>query len=121
MLQRCYYSKAYGAKWYQDIEVDPRWKSSFQAFLSDMGVKPEGYSLERLDSRRNYWAGNCIWLPMAEQQKNRSNSRMITYHCRTMCVADWAKDLGMSHNTLVMRLNRGWSVEKAFTTPLRGS
>ena len=120
MIQRCYYAKHvkfadYGGA---GIEVDPRWHT-FSNFLADMGEKPDGHSIERLDSRRNYWLGNCIWLPAQLQQKNRKNSRMVTYRFRTMCIRDWEKELGWKQNTLRGRLDRGWSVDKAMTTPIR--
>ena len=121
MMQRCYNKNTYGFKFYGllGIEVDPWWHS-FSNFLADMGEKPEKCSIERLNSKRNYWKGNCVWLVADQQQKNRSNSRMITYHLRTMCISDWEKELGFKPNTLRRRLDLGWSVEKAMTQPLRG-
>lgn len=119
MMQRCYYPKHvkfsdYGGK---GIEVDPRWHK-FANFLGDMGEKPEGHSIERLSNNRNYWIGNCIWLPRHLQQKNRKNSQMITWNFRTMCIADWERELGFRPNTLRCRLLRhGWSVERAMSTP----
>ena len=120
MIQRCYYLKHqkfadYGGS---GIEVDPRWHT-FSGFLADMGERPEGTSIERLDSRRNYWLGNCVWLPTHLQQKNRKNSRMVTYRLRTMCIRDWERELGWKPNTLRKRLNMGWSVEDAMARPLR--
>ena len=121
MMQRCYYAKHqkfadYGGA---GIEVDPRWHT-FANFLADMGDRPEDHSIERLDSRRNYWLGNCIWLPTHLQQKNRSNSNLITWRLQTMCLADWSKELGIKYSTLRQRIVvLKWPVEKAFTQPLR--
>ena len=122
MMQRCYYDKHqkfsdYGGA---GIEVDPRWHT-FSTFLADMGDRPEGTSIERLDSRRNYWLGNCIWLPAHLQQKNRKNSRMVTYRFKTLCISDWEKLLGWKPNALRKRLNLGWSVDDAMTRPFRCS
>jgi len=44
--------------------------SSFQQFYDDVGPKPEGYSIERIDNDRGYAPGNCKWIPFNHQQKN---------------------------------------------------
>ena len=120
MMERCHYAKhpKFGDYGGRGIEVDPRWHS-FENFLSDMGEKPDEHSIERLDSNRNYWLGNCIWLPQKLQQTNRRDTRLVTWRLRTMCIRDWEKELGWGYNTLRRRLNQGWSVERAFTQPLR--
>lgn len=47
------------------------------------------------------------------------NATMITYNGETVHIAEWARRLGIKQHTLAKRLNRyGWSVEKAFTTPV---
>jgi hypothetical protein len=120
MMQRCYYPSHYGYAYYggEGIEVCPRWRT-FSNFLADMGEKPEGMSLERVNCRRNYWAGNCIWVPKAQQQANRRNCHQITWNGRTMTIAAWERELGWRPNTLRCRLIRySWSLEKAMTTPV---
>ena len=121
MIQRCRNPRNDGYDRYggRGITFDPRW-DKFENFLSDMGERPEGYTLERLHTDRNYWRGNCIWLPAVLQQQNKVSNRLITWRLRTLCLQEWARRLGMSPKTLRKRLNIGWSVEKAFTTPIRG-
>jgi hypothetical protein len=58
---------AYGGR---GISVCERW-SSFENFLSDMGPRPEGYSIERNDVNGNYEQSNCKWIPYEDQYKNR--------------------------------------------------
>ena len=120
-MQRCYYQPHYGYAYYggRGIEVCPRWHT-FSNFLSDMGEVPDGMSLERLDTQRNYWIGNCIWTPKPKQQSNRRNCHQISWNGRTMTIAEWERYLNLRPNTLRCRLLRyRWSVEKAMTTPVK--
>ena len=73
MRRRCNNPKAdafrfYGAK---GITVCERWQNSFEAFLADMGERPEGKTLDRVDPYGNYEPGNCRWATRAEQMSNR--------------------------------------------------
>lgn len=60
------------AKYWGDrgITVCERW-SKFENFLADMGEKPPGLTIERLDVNGHYEPGNCAWIPQSEQPKNR--------------------------------------------------
>ena len=77
MRQRCNNPKATGYERYGGvgIKVDPRWDESFSAFLSDMGVKPPGTSLDRIDNFKNYSLKNCRWATPKQQANNRKNNR----------------------------------------------
>lgn len=60
-------------KWYgsKNITVCERWKNSFIDFLQDMGEKPFGYQLDRINSDGNYEPGNCRWATVKENNHNR--------------------------------------------------
>ena len=66
------YYYCYGGK---GIEYSPEW-STFEGFLKDMGECPEEYSIERLDINKNYCKENCIWLPLKEQARNTSKTKL---------------------------------------------
>lgn len=119
MLARCYHPSTnmfyrYGGR---GIEVCPEWRHSFDSFLRDMGIRPEGYCLGRLNHDRNYWRGNCCWQPDELKQRDTSQVRLLTLNGITLPMKTWAKRLQMNHQTIQKRLDRGWTVERALLTP----
>lgn len=101
------------------IKVCHEWEESFEAFFEDMGPRPDGCSIDRIDNSKGYCKKNCRWVSQAEQMRNTRQNRMITFNGTTQCLTDWAKDSGIRFHTLRQRLKDGWSVEMALTTPVR--
>jgi len=116
---RCYRKAApqypnYGGR---GIYMAEEWRTSFARFLADMGRRPPGGSLDRIDNKGPYAPGNCRWATAQEQHRNRRDSRWLTLGTVTLTASEWAERLDMLPNTLYERLRRGWSDEQALTTP----
>lgn len=73
MKDRCLREKATGYKNYggRGIAVCERWLGSFSQFVQDMGERPEGHTLDRIDNDGNYEPSNCKWSTSLEQNRNR--------------------------------------------------
>lgn len=55
------------------IDLDPRWRD-FGQFFADMGVRPEGMTLDRIDNDRGYWPENCRWADRSTQNRNKARA-----------------------------------------------
>ena len=105
---------AYGAR---GVTVCPRWLSSFETFLADMGERPSrDHTLDRYpDPRGNYEPGNVRWATRAEQLRNRTDNVRLTLDGRTMCAKDWAAELNVPAPTIYSRVVRGYSDAEALS------
>lgn len=93
-------------------------KSGFECFLADMGLRPSPHhTLDRRENDKGYEPGNCRWVTMKEQGRNRRNNRLITYRGETMCVSEAAERYGIPYFRLINRIARGWPVERAIEEP----
>jgi hypothetical protein len=119
MLRRCTTptNPSYPSYGGRGVKVCDRWKDSFENFLADMGPRPEGCSLDRIDNDGNYTPENCRWSTRREQNRNTQRTRMLTHPVTgvTRCLKDWARTLGITHSTLRERLARGWTLDRALT------
>lgn len=103
------------------IKVCKRW-DKFENFYADMGDRPEGHSLERIDRDRDYTPENCVWATPKEQAINRDTTHFLTANGQTLHLTEWARKLDIQPSAIRWRLENGWPVEKAVTaTPRKDS
>lgn len=123
MWKRCggLNGKGAGAKKYKNIVfVCDRWRS-FDNFISDMGLAPDGYSLDRKDNSKNYDRDNCRWSTAKTQTRNRTITKTVEYQGKIWFIQDLADFLGIRYDTLWRRLKAGWDVDSLGQKPNRGS
>lgn len=88
------------------ITVCERW-GDFAVFLADMGERPVGASIDRIDNSRGYEPGNCRWATATVQNRNRRTSIMVEHAGETLHLKEWASRIGVSYKTLWNRYRVG--------------
>lgn len=117
MRERCGNPKhqAYAGYGGRGITVCERWQS-FENFLSDMGERPYGLSLERRENNQGYSKDNCVWATRKQQSSNRRNNIMICWDDHVMTLKDASQHFGVPYKKAHARIkNLGWSVSDALT------
>lgn len=116
MMKRCYspgnkdfYN--YGAR---GITVCERWRGNFINFLSDMGLRPEGKTLDRIDSNKGYSPENCKWSTSSEQARNTRKVRWISLDGEHAPLSDHCKRYGTCNVTIEEKVAGGLTYEEAF-------
>lgn len=120
MRARCNNPKNAAYKWYGErgIKVCERW-NSFQAFVEDMGSRPDGMQIDRMDNDGDYEPSNCRWVTSKKNLRNTRRNRQMTAFGETKCMSEWLEDerCVVNKNTLKNRVFRGWPDEEAISTP----
>jgi hypothetical protein len=120
MIRRCTNPEAkdfaqYGGR---GIKVCERWLD-VRNFAEDMGEKPDGHSLDRINTHGDYCPENCRWATPAEQGANKRNNRMIEHEGQVLHMSEWCRRLGVKPSTVINRLNSGMDPSLALTMPLQ--
>jgi hypothetical protein len=120
VVSRCHKS----AKACLHISMYQPWVDDFTVFYSylieNLGPRPSGHSLDRINTWGNYEPGNVRWATARQQAQNTRRSRYITYKGETRVLSEWARLAGISPSALYGRVvQHGWPMEKAMTTPIR--
>lgn len=115
MKARCYDSSAISYKNYggRGITVCPEWINDFARFLKDMGERPEGTQIDRLDVNGNYTPENCRWATRKQDSRNRRTTRNLTIDGVTQTSVDWSEQLNVDLKLINNRLRRGYSDKEA--------
>ena len=126
MLHRCYKpnNKRYRNYGLRGIKVCDEWLSDFNSFR-DWALS-NGYSesltLDRINVNQNYEPSNCRWASVKEQNNNKKTNVIVTYNGETMTLHELSeKYTDVSYKTLWARMNCGWNLQDALTTPVRRS
>lgn len=107
MMMRSEWGSHPSSKDYKDkgIRVDAKWHS-FDAFLEDMGERPDGTSIDRIDGTKGYSKENCRWATRDEQVSNRSNVLRVVFEGKVYLVMDICEKFGISRNAFYSRTRR---------------
>ena len=113
------------------VHVCEEWNKSFIPFYEwsmSHGYDPNAEygkcTIDRMDPNGDYSPENCRWVTLREQANNRRNTLYLTYNGVTDTMSNWAKNVGAKYGVTYLCLfdrihDRGWSIEKALTTPPR--
>lgn len=99
MKRRCYKEtnnryQYYGGK---GITVCESWVTSFNNFLADMGERPEGCTLDRIDNTKGYCKENCVWSTKEKQANNKTNVKLISNGDKSMSLRYWCGVEGVEY------------------------
>ncbi len=124
MKRRCHGKGAHSRYGGRGINVCERWlsgedgKTGFECFLKDMGPRPEGCSIDRIDNNGPYSPENCRWATQKQQQRNRSSNRSVVFNGEVMLLVEAIELSGLNEATVYGRLKLGWSEQDALSTPV---
>jgi hypothetical protein len=117
MLERCASpsNRSYENYGGRGITVCERWKgpSGFTNFITDMGERPPGMTIERKENTKGYSPDNCVWATRAVQGGNKRNNVLLTYQGRTQHLTAWSRELNITRNVIRLRLRKGYPPEVA--------
>lgn len=100
------------AAWRESVEL-------FCSYVSELEHFGQDRTLDRINNDRGYEPGNVRWATTTEQNRNTRHNKLITFGSKTQCAAAWEEELGLRNGQIHDRMSRGWSAERALTTPRR--
>ena len=120
MVERCCFPPPKHEKRYGKLNIYEPWLKSFETFLKDMGPRPEGTTLDRIDNDGDYFLENCRWATPKQQCRNRSNTHFVEYKGQMVSLAQLCEELSVDYEVVRSRLRRvGMDLETALTQPKR--
>jgi hypothetical protein len=131
MISRVYNPRHTSYKQYgcRGLTVCDRWLESYLNFLEDMGERPKGMTLERIDNKKGYSPDNCKWASRKEQQRNRRNTLYVNFNGEKRKLIELIEEENnqyesvgskyrLTYNLVYSRIRAGWAVKKALM-PIR--
>jgi hypothetical protein len=113
--KRCVNPNADQYEWYGErgIKMCAKWFNSFKAFLKDMGEKPKGMTLERVNNDGDYTPENCKWATHKENCRNRRTTRWVNFNGEKLTFKEFAeKYCTVKQEALYARIAQGWTMEQ---------
>ena len=95
------------------ISYDPSW-NDFVNFYRDMGSRPEGCTLDRIDNEGNYCKANCRWATPDDQRSNRRVSITLELNGVRMGFQQVCEELDINYSTARARYRKGWDLVDVF-------
>lgn len=117
--QRCFnpnteHYARYGGR---GITMHKAWADDYATFLRDVGEKPDGMTLERIDNDGHYEPTNVRWSSRKEQANNRVTNVYVEWKGKTMTLAQWADHLGYKYGLIGSRWKKGVRGDALFAPP----
>jgi predicted DNA-binding WGR domain protein len=94
------------------IAVCARW-DDFALFLADMGARPDGMSIDRIDNDGDYEPGNCRWATKEEQNRNKRHCYRISINGECMTAEEWGRRYGVYGSAITKRIRNGITPQDA--------
>lgn len=117
MIRRVENEKVYNSVLYKGVEICDRWRLSYHDFLEEMGEKPSGMVLGRIDKKGNYTPDNCKWFSPKDQARSRSNTIKVLYQGEEWSLITLCEELEVPYSRTKQRIKRGWNIERALSIP----
>lgn len=103
------------------VTVCPEWDNDYCIFR-DWAIN-NGYqdnlTIDRLDNDKGYSPDNCRWATRQQQSNNLKKNIILEYNGEKHTMAEWSRILNISYMALCHRIERGWEVERALSTPVQ--
>ena len=94
----------YGAR---GISICDEWVHDFEAFVSDMGERPDGHTIDRIDVNGNYCKENCRWATPKQQAENRRTTNKFLFKGEYVYASQLIEIYGLAKTTLRRRIASG--------------
>ena len=122
ILTRCYnpnskLHKNYGGR---GITMCDEWLNNLKSFVDwamANGYR-KGLSIDRINNDNGYNPENCRWSTFIEQNNNRRSSHLFTLNGECKTITQWSRIYKINKDRIFSRINMGWDIEKAITTPI---
>ena len=115
LKQRCLNpkNKSYHNYGGRGITVCDRWQgeNGYNNFIQDMGPRPEGTSIDRINNDLGYFPANCRWATQEEQALNKRTNHRLTYNGESLTIKEWSDKLGIPITTIAKRITSGFPIE----------